>query len=567
MSLRPQANTYDALGKESDTSESSMVDMAHHRTFGGIESGIRPTLPSEMQKTALTRFVQAYKEAKKKAKEYRGSIVSFDKSTPKIYAFVNSRSGGQAGSLLMRTLQQCLGTDEEAKSEIKALVGNVCDLSQPQEPDNTIEAVSNDVRLGRDVRLLVCGGDGTVTWILTALEQCKGLSGKLHMCPLGVVPLGTGNDLARSLGWGPKLGKVSDMLLYLKWTVQAVPVTLDQWRVTLRPRETLAANHKLRTCGSHPQLVTDKELSKQLLGDLQEALDMDPASEFRRGQEEVYLGFWQNYFSIGMDAKVSAFVDHSRNETACGRCCFRNGCGKVCYAWQSMLHAAFGQVITRSLKRFRVSGQYDADDDELKELHPALSARVVNGRPGQVRDLMFVNINSYGSGLKVMPDPGCCSQPPDPADGVLEVLGLRSALAGLGMFLGLMRPTYFCSSEAIGFTMDEGAFMQVDGEPWRLDCSCDCLVELHRKVTMLRAPPEARWWGGNVEQNFWTAVDHTSQADYSRPFPYGLGSCPESPEMQRTAGAAIGKDDPSLSAVMETSFESGKSMASNDTQV
>lgn len=222
--------------------------------------------------------------------------------------------------------------------------------------------------------------------------------------------------------------------------------------------------------------------------------------------EDVYLGFWQNYFSIGIDATIARAVDLSRSESNCGRCCFRNGCGKVCYGWQGAFNAFFGSRLVEELAYFKVTPP-EVGNDELQTLYPPLSDRTVNGRKGTIRQLMFVNINSYGAGTKVLPDPGNCSKDPSPSDGTLEVLGLRNAISGVATMLGLIRPTYFCSAEAVAFRLESGECMQLDGEPWRLDFGCDVLMELHRKVTMLRAPNEARWWKANVVQNFWTEAE------------------------------------------------------------
>lgn len=509
-----------AFGSRDDYRRESLLEEPHQ--------WVELSLPTPEHFEALGSFSATYKQQHKRK--------------PHVVAFVNSRSGGQVGRLLMKALTQSIGKGEDST---EAFTGEVCDLSLPEEPENTIETIAAASDMQR--KLLVCGGDGTVTWILTALEQCTALQGKLHLLPVAIVPLGTGNDLARSLGWGGNLRAVSDILKYLRWVAKATPVFLDQWRLVLRPHAPLPEDHKLHSLGSHPQLVDDAGLSRELLAAVGESLGDDglvsDAAQARTGPgRDIYLGFWQNYFSVGMDARTAGGVDRSRNQVV-GRCCFRRGCGKFCYGWQGLRHALWARLLTKSLEIFSVampsqeallnrrtvlsnyrnsqasSGSGGRkppspmpSEPPLEDFGEQLRELNVQGRRGRMRQLMLVNINSYAAGLNVLRE-GSLLAPPSARDGILEVLAVRNLLSTVCMFSGCSKPAYLASATRVALRLKRGEWMQLDGEPWCLDAGCDVLVERHRSVTMLCAPPDAPWWSGHVNPGYWGAPTSVPECD------------------------------------------------------
>lgn len=78
-------------------------------------------------------------------------------------------------------------------------------------------------------KVICCGGDGTVGWVLEAMDSIV-----LQTQPsIGVIPLGTGNDLARCLRWGggyegESIPKILDKIN------RASVVMLDRWSIEVK---------------------------------------------------------------------------------------------------------------------------------------------------------------------------------------------------------------------------------------------------------------------------------------------------------------------------------------------
>ena len=80
-------------------------------------------------------------------------------------------------------------------------------------------------------RILIGGGDGTFGWVLSVLEEAWDAL-KCKEPPCALLPLGTGNDLARVLSWGP--GYSGEKVLSILRSVEnANLVHLDRYVINL----------------------------------------------------------------------------------------------------------------------------------------------------------------------------------------------------------------------------------------------------------------------------------------------------------------------------------------------
>ena len=132
------------------------------------------------------------------------------RSTP-LLVFVNSRSGPQQGHVLIMQLRRLLNPIQ------------IWDLADGG-PEKVLESFSAMSKF----RILVCGGDGTVSWIISALEKMA----MERWPPIAILPLGTGNDLGRIHGWGG--GYNNESLIMILEQVSDVYISLlDRWEMSI----------------------------------------------------------------------------------------------------------------------------------------------------------------------------------------------------------------------------------------------------------------------------------------------------------------------------------------------
>ena len=98
----------------------------------------------------------------------------------------NSKSGGQLGPKLLKPLRKIFGTDF-----VTELTG---DWSV------TMKGVFLRFALVEDLRVVVCGGDGTVQSVLNEIDHLVRESTMRYRPGVAILPLGTGNDLSRHFG-------------------------------------------------------------------------------------------------------------------------------------------------------------------------------------------------------------------------------------------------------------------------------------------------------------------------------------------------------------------------------
>uniref|UniRef100_H3AUT3 Diacylglycerol kinase n=1 Tax=Latimeria chalumnae TaxID=7897 RepID=H3AUT3_LATCH len=310
-----------------------------------------------------------------------------------LLVFVNPKSGGNQGTKVLQTFMWYLNPRQ------------VFDLSKegPKEALELYRKVPN-------LRILACGGDGTVGWILSVLDELQ-LS---PQPPVAVLPLGTGNDLARTLNWGGGYTDepVSKILCHVE---DGNIVQLDRWNLRVE---------------RNPEF---------------------PQEESEDGSHRLPLSVFNNYFSLGFDAHVTLEFHESREanpEKFNSR--FRN---KMFYAG-----AAFSDFLQRSSRDLAKHVKVVCDGSDLTPKIQELKFQCI----------VFLNIPRYCAGTMPWGNPGEHRdfEPQRHDDGYIEVIGFTMASLAALQVGGHGERLHQCRE--VTLTTYKTIPMQVDGEPCRL---------------------------------------------------------------------------------------------------
>ncbi|XP_011504566.1 PREDICTED: diacylglycerol kinase theta [Ceratosolen solmsi marchali] len=291
----------------------------------------------------------------------------------------------------------------------------------------------------KNYKILVCGGDGTVGWVLQCLDNV-GQDSECSSPACAIVPLGTGNDLARVLRWGSGYTGGEDPLNLLRDVIDAEEIRLDRWTVVFHPEE--------------------KE-------DKSQTLVPNNAVAGSTSEDNTQIFVMNNYFGIGLDAALCLDFHNAREENP--------------NKFNSRLH---NKSVYVKMGLRKMVGRKPCKDLH-REIRLEVDGKVVD--LPQVEGIIILNILSWGSGANPWgPEKEDQFNKPNHWDGILEVVGVTGVIHLGQIQSGFRNGMRIAQGGHIKIHLHSDIPVQVDGEPWLQSPGDVVVLRSALKATMLK---------------------------------------------------------------------------------
>ena len=329
--------------------------------------------------------------------DYSNIKLKYSQMYVKYIFLINNRSGSRRG-IDMRELLISM--------DIKTY--DIYKLSKSEELQNELSNI-----IDRDTVICICGGDGSISWACSIIDKCV-----LKIFPkICVVPMGTGNDLSRTLGWGIK---------------------------NLSKDKTIQLFDKIRIC------INLGRVSKIDWWNI-EYLDCDKSKVNHMPTKMLC------YISFGYDARISHNYQNDRNSNP--------------EKFNSQFYNKL-MYIKHGFSEFFIPSTRINDKVKLSCDNKRINV------PVNCRSLKMLNINSAASGVffwgnKVEKQ----HRVPTISDNRLEIVSSYGVHNLVGMNMGISEIKRISQSSETIVDVEEGVYIQIDGEGFRMP---KCKVKINR---------------------------------------------------------------------------------------